>query len=87
MDISIRTQTHRGRINKVDENVDYIWDRVQERNNQFTYKLNRDSRIFDLLKDKVDDSTWNLIDMVLEEIESMPYSPRGIATVMVGVSV
>ena len=74
MDISIRTQTHRGRINKVDENVDYIWDRVQERNNQFTYKLNRDSRIFDLLKDKVDDSTWNLIDMVLEEIESnIPY--------------
>lgn len=74
MDISIRTQTHRGRINKVDENVDYIWDRVQERNNQFTYKLNRDSRIFDLLKNKVDDSTWSLIDMVLEEIESsIPY--------------
>ncbi len=74
MDISIRTQTHRGRINKVDETVDYIWDRVQERNNQFTYRLNRDSRIFDLLKDKVDDSIWSLIDMVLEEIESnIPY--------------
>ena len=74
MDISVREQTHRGRISKVDDDIDYIWDRIQERGGQFSYKINRNSRIFDLLRDKVDDSVWSRIDMVLEEIEnSVPY--------------
>ena len=74
MDISIRTQTHRGRINKVDDNIDYIWDRIQERGNMYSYRINRDSKIFDLIKENTDDATWARIDMVLEEIEnSVPY--------------
>ena len=73
MDIAIKAQTYRGRIAKIDEEVDYIWDRIQDRE-QFYYHINRNSRIFDLIKEKVDDETWSRIDMVLEEIEnSLPY--------------
>lgn len=74
MDAAIRAQTYRGRIEKIDEEVDYIWDRVIERGDQFTYRINRNSRIFDLIRQHVDDETWSRIDMVLEEIEdSVPY--------------
>lgn len=73
MDIAIKAQTYRGRIEKIDEDVDYIWDRIQDRE-QYYYRINRGSRIFDLIKEKVDDDTWSRIDMVLEEIEnSVPY--------------
>lgn len=74
MDTAIRAQTYRGRIEKIDEEVDYIWDRIMERGDQFTYRINRNSRIFDLIRQHVDDETWSRIDMVLEEIEdSVPY--------------
>lgn len=74
MDTAIKAQTYRGRIEKIDEDVDYIWDRVKERGDQFTYRINRNSRIFELIRQQVDDQTWSRIDMVLEEIEdSVPY--------------
>lgn len=73
MDIAIKAQTYRGRIEKIDEKVDYIWDRIQDRE-QFVYRINRNSKIFDLIKDKVDDETWSRIDMILEEVENaVPY--------------
>lgn len=73
MDIAIKQQTFRGRNANADEHVDYIWDRIKGRE-QFYYRINRDSRIFDLIKEKVDGETWNRIDMVLEEIENaVPY--------------
>ena len=74
MDISIRKQKHKGRRAKPDENIDYIWDRIEERNNTFSYKINRNSRIFDLIRGQVSDEMWAQIDMVLEEIEeSVPF--------------
>ena len=74
MDMAVKAQTYRGRIEKIDEKVDYIWDRVKEREDNYSYRINRDSRIFELIKNKVDDETWSLIDMVLEEIEnSVPF--------------
>lgn len=74
MDIAVRAQTYRGRVKKVDESVDYIWNRVEEREGNYRYSINRESAIFDLIKAKVDNETWNRIDMVLEEIESnVPY--------------
>ena len=73
MDVAVRKQTYRGRIAKIDDNIDYIWDRNDIRGD-ITYRINRDSKIFDLIKDKVDEETWNCLDMVLEEIEnSVPY--------------
>lgn len=73
MDVAVRKQTYRGRIAKIDDNIDYIWNRNDIRGD-ITYRINRNSKIFDLIKDKVDDETWNCLDMVLEEIEnSVPY--------------
>lgn len=74
MDIAVRAQTYRGRIEKIDEHIDYIWDRIKERNEHFSYRINRNSKIFDLIKDHVSDEVWHRIDMVLDEIEnSIPY--------------
>lgn len=74
MDSAIKAQTYRGRIEKIDEDVDYIWDRIKERGDQFIYHINRNARIFDLIRQNVDDEMWSRIDMVLEEIEeSVPY--------------
>jgi hypothetical protein len=74
MDIAVKAQTFRGRVAKVDEKIDYIWDRIKGREEQYSYRINRDSKIFELLKGRVDDETWTYFDMILEEIEkSLPY--------------
>lgn len=74
MDIAVRAQTYRGRIYNADENTDYIWNRIKGRGDTYQYKINRDSIIFDLVKQKVDDDILNRIEMILEEIEkSVPY--------------
>lgn len=74
MDIAIKAQKFRGRVDKSDEKIDYIWLPIKTREEQHTFSINRDSKIFDLIKTKVDDETWARIDMVLEEIEnSLPY--------------
>jgi len=73
MDIAVKKQTYRGRIAKIDDKIDYIWDRTDDRG-IITYKINRTSKIFDLIRNKVDDEIWNCIDMVMEEIENaIPY--------------
>ncbi|MDP3445484.1 MAG: ATP-binding protein [Ignavibacteria bacterium] len=74
MDFSIKIQNHRGRIAKLNDDLDYIWNRVQCRDNKFIYNINRNSRIFELVKKNVDDEAMNRFEMVLEEIErSIPY--------------
>jgi len=74
MDMATKVQTHRGRISQVDDKHDYIWTRIESRESKYYYKINRDSNIFQLLHDKVDDETMSRIEMVLEEIErSVPY--------------
>lgn len=74
MDIAVKAQTYRGRVEKVDEDIEYIWNRIKCRDGQFIYHINREAKIFELIRDKVDDETWSRIDMVLEEIENaVPY--------------
>jgi hypothetical protein len=74
MEFSVKIQHHRGRIAKIDDGMDYIWNRVEGREEKFMYTINRDSCIFRLLKDHVDDESMSRFEMVLEEIErSVPY--------------
>ena len=68
MDASIKKQNYRGRIAKVDENLDYIWNRTENRG-QYTYSINRDSNIFKLLENHLDDEARSFLDIVLDEIE------------------
>ena len=70
----MQKQAYRGRTAKVDENIDYVWERISQRNGLFTYRINRDSRIFDLVRSHVSESALPYIDMLLEEIENnVPY--------------
>ena len=74
MDIAVKAQKFRGRIEKVEDEIDYIWDRIKGRGDNFTYKINRNSKIFNLIHNSVSDEVWSQFDMVLEEIEnSIPY--------------
>lgn len=68
MDIAVKAQTYRGRVEKVNTAIDYIWERIHERDNQYSYRINRSSRVFQVLEN-VDGETWKAIDMVLDEIE------------------
>lgn len=70
MDRSVQKQTYRGRVAKVDEDMDYVWDRVSLREGLFTYRINRDSKVFDLIKEKINEDALPYLDMLLEEIES-----------------
>ena len=74
MDIAVKQQKHRGRLEKVNDDIDYIWDRIKGRGDNFTYKINRNSKIFELIHNSVSDEVWAQFDMVLEEIENaVPY--------------
>ena len=74
MDIAIKAQKFRGRVDTEDDKIDYIWLPIKTREEQHTFVINRDAQIFDLIRSKVDDETWARIDMVLEEIEgALPY--------------
>ncbi len=74
MDISVHKQTYRGRIAKVDEERDYVWDRISQRDGLFTYRINRDSKVFDLIKETINEEALPYLDMILEEIENnLPY--------------
>ena len=73
MDIAVKKQTYRGRLKKIDDKIDYIWQ-IRENRARTDYVIHRDSLIFDLIKNKVDDEVWSYIDSVLEEIEnSIPF--------------
>ena len=74
MDIAVKAQKFRGRVDKNDDKIDYIWLPIKTREEQHSYLINREAKIFDLIRDRVDDETWARIDMVLEEIENaLPY--------------
>ena len=68
MDASIQKQQYRGRIAKVDENLEYIWNRTENRG-QYTYSINRESKIFKLLESHLDEDAKSYLDIVLAEIE------------------
>lgn len=74
LELATNQQTHRGRVNRVNDKIDYIWNRVQGRNNTYYYTINRESRIFSLLKQDIPDDMMARFDMVLDEIErNIPY--------------
>ncbi len=69
LEISVNQQTHRGRKNKVDDDIDYIWDRMEGRNNTFYYQINRESKLYKYVKDQMTDQDYSLLEMLIGEIE------------------
>ena len=70
LEFSTRQQTYRGRTEKINDNLDYIWDRKRGRNNTFFYQINRDSKLFQFVRDKMSDEDYGYMEMLLTEIEN-----------------
>ena len=70
LDFSVRQQTYRGRTKKVNEDIDYIWDRKEGRNNTFFYQINRESKLFKFVREKMNDEDYEYLEMLITEIEN-----------------
>lgn len=69
LDFSVRQQTYRGRTEKVNDKIDYIWDRKRGRNNTFFYMINRESNLFKFIREKMTEEDYNYLEILLTEIE------------------
>lgn len=69
MDISVRQQTHRGRPNKVNDKIDYLWNRIEGRDNLYFYEINKDSNLFNFVRSKISDEAYTYVEMLIDEIE------------------
>lgn len=67
--ISVNKQTHRGRKQKVDENIDYIWDRIEDRDKNFYYKINRESEVYKFVLSKINGQDIEYVNLLISEIE------------------
>ena len=67
--ISVTKQTHRGRKQKVDENIDYIWDRIEGRDKNFFYKVNRESELYKFVMSKLTSEDIDYVNLLVTEIE------------------
>ena len=69
LEFSVRQQTYRGRTEKVNDDIDYIWDRKRGRNNTFYWLINRESKLFQYVREKMTDEDYGFLEMLLTEIE------------------
>ena len=70
LEFSVRQQTFRGRTEKVNDDIDYIWNRNRGRNNTFFYQINRESRLFKFVRNKMNEEDYSYLEMLLTEIEN-----------------
>ena len=70
LDFSVRQQNYRGRTKKVNVDIDYIWDRIEGRNNTFFYHINRESKLFQYVREKMSEEDFAYLDMLITEIEN-----------------
>lgn len=70
LEFSVRQQTYRGRTEKANESIDYIWDRKRGRNNTFFYQINRESKLFQFVREKMNEEDYGYLEMLLTEIEN-----------------
>lgn len=59
---------YRGRKQKENEDITYIWDRIKTRDG-YEYKINRKIPQIELLKDSLDEKQFSLLEKTLEYIE------------------
>ena len=69
LEISVNQQTYRGRTHNVNDNIDYIWERKEGRNNTFFYQINRESKLYQYITEKMSDEDIIYLDMFITEIE------------------
>ena len=69
LEISVNQQTYRGRTRNVNDNIDYNWERKEGRNDTFFYQINRESKLYQYIKEKISDEDITYLDMLITEIE------------------
>lgn len=69
LELSENQQKYRGRRAKVDGDIDYIWDRKEGRGNTFFYEINRESKLFQFVKEQMTEADFGYLDMLITEIE------------------
>jgi len=70
LEISVNQQNYRGRTAKIDDDTDYIWDRKEGRNRMYYYQINRESKLFQFVKDKMTEEDYGYLEMLVTEIEN-----------------
>ena len=69
LELSENQQKYRGRRAKVNFDIDYIWDRKEGRGSTFFYEINRNSKLFQFVKDQMTEEDFGYLDMLITEIE------------------
>jgi len=69
LEISTRQQTHRGRKESVNDDIEYVWSRMRGRNDHFYYQINRDGSLYQMIRNKMTDEDASYFDMFLKEAE------------------
>lgn len=70
MNISVRQQTYRGRKENIDDKINYVWNRMEGRDEgHYFYEVNRETELFKFVKSKISDEAYNYVEMLIEEIE------------------
>lgn len=68
---STRQTKFRGRkVTSEDEKQVYVWDRIESRQNYFSYKINRNNCFIQSVLDQLDDSQKAVVELMLQQIES-----------------
>lgn len=67
--ISVNKQTYRGRKENIDNNIDYIWDRIEGRDKTYFYKINRKNKLLEFVFSRLNEAELEYIDILLTEIE------------------
>jgi hypothetical protein len=69
LEISVNQQTYRGRTRNVNDQIDYIWERKEGRNDTFFYQINRESKLYQYIREKMSEEDITYLDMLITEIE------------------
>ncbi len=68
---STRQTKFRGRkVTSPEESQIYVWDRIESRQNYFSYKINRDNRFIQSVIEQMDDKQKIAIEMLFQQIET-----------------
>lgn len=69
LEVSTRQQTHRGRKESVNDNIEYVWSRMRGRNDHFFYQINREGSLYQMIRNKMTDEDVAYFDIFLKEVE------------------
>ena len=68
---STNVHEYRGRSARIDRDVSFVWDRIEEREGNFNYKINRELPVLKLLESELSKEQLELLNTLLDNIEEL----------------